>query len=224
MKGRSRKDAFTLIELAMASFLVGVALVSIVALLGAGNRAATEAEGAIRASLFARDAFATLRILNDRAASDPNNIDAWYEFWSDCQDGVAITQTTSFASGVWVGDSTGDFPSLILDGNVHTNHWCPVGTYVGGDESQLVPADFSLRYRFIVRSNAQEDDGEDAYRDGQRVPGTYYTVGLHVWNGISLTQDAEFSYFAIFSNPGTMRRALNASDPSDALSPPYPEP
>lgn len=206
MKGQVRQGAFTLIELAMASFLAGVALVSIVALLGAGNRAATEAEGAIRASLFARDAFATLRLLNDRAANDPDNINAWFDFWSDCQDGVAITQTTSFASGVWVGDSTDGYPSLILDGAVHTNHWCSAKADVDDDASQIPPADFSLRYRFIVRSSAEGSDGGDISRDGQLVPNAYFTVGLHVWNGVSLTQDAEFSYFAIFSNPGAMHR------------------
>lgn len=209
-----RNDAFTLIELAMASFVAGVALIAIVSLLGVGNRATMEGESAIRASLFARDAFATIRLMNDRAASDPADPNAWGKFWEDCRDGNAITQTTSFASGVWATDSTGNGPWLILDGNLHTNYWCPVNGPRGADEDDAVMADFAMRYRFDVRSSADNSDGTSATRNDHSVPHSFYTVDLHVWNGISLSHDNEFSYFAIFSNPGTMRPVHGAPAPT----------
>lgn len=211
MRQRQDNGAFTLIELAMASFVAGVALIAIVALLGAGNRAAMEGEAAIRASLFARDAFATIRLLNDRAADDPADPDAWGKFWEECRDGGAITQTTSFASGVWKADSTGELPSLYLDGNMHTNYWCPANVRDGGEDGELVSADFALRYRFDVRSSSESSDGGANTRNDQSVPHTYYTVDLHVWNGISLSHDSEFSYFAVFSNPGSMHPAPHVS-------------
>ena len=68
MRGRG----FMLIELAVASFVIGVALLALAAILHLGQRAATDSDAATRAALFADDAIATLRLLNDRAASDPD--------------------------------------------------------------------------------------------------------------------------------------------------------
>ena len=188
MTAMSRRgaNAFTLIELATASFLIGVALLALAAMLSAANRATSDAENAFRAKEFAENSLATLRIKSDRAAADGR----WLEFWETLRNGqtnILADQLASFRAGVWQYGE--DAPELSLDGELHTNFWLRA-------DNDGAP-DSSIRYRFIVRPNGNGDaaDGSEVY---------FYTVNLHVWNGLSTSQDADYSYFAIFADPGDL--------------------
>ena len=197
-------SGFMLIELAVASFVIGVAVLALVAVLHLGQRAATESDGDTRAALFAEDAIATLRLLNDRAAADPDP-EAWSRLWAqiDPDDqthpgGIVITQLTGFASDVWEADQTGDLPRLDTSRGVHTNYWCPARLVREADgAANLVRADFALRYALSIQAGETHDVGD-------RAEPRYYAVTLHVWNGVSVAADVGSTFFAVFANKGRM--------------------
>ena len=215
---------FMLIELAVASFVIGVALLALAAILHLGQRAATDSDAATRAALFADDAIATLRLLNDRAATDPDP-EAWTRLWAKLDPGSKhgwarqiswndpepltsggniITQLTGFASEVWMPawmpDGTKSLPCLDTSSGVHTNFWCPAGVKQEEGGMNLVRADFALRYAIsIVPSSETEDTGR-----GYSQP-RYFLVTLHVWGGTSLaTESSDTTFFAVFSNQRRM--------------------
>ena len=194
-----KRSGFMLIELAVASFVIGVAVLALAAILHIGQRAATVSDGTTRAALFADDALATIRLLNDRAAADEDP-DAWVKLWKQLGNGTVITQLTGFASNVWTPDQTRSLPCLDTSPGVHTNFWCPSRVSPEGDEANLVRADFALRYAF---SFASSDDMEDTGRGSERP--RYCAITLHVWSGISLAAEtSETTFFAVYSNPRRM--------------------
>lgn len=83
--GRNRSSGFTLVELAMASFLVAVGLLAVFALLRRGIDTGGFSEEEIRETLFAETAFATLRAAADNAAST----NGWTAFWDAFERGDA---------------------------------------------------------------------------------------------------------------------------------------
>ncbi len=189
---------FMLIELAVASFVIGVAVLALAAVLHVGQRAATESDGDTRTALFADDVIATLRLLNDRAATDPDP-ETWSKLWATLDPhngGTVITQLTGFASGVWEADQAGDLPRIDTSHGVHTNFWCPARLASENDDAaDLVRADFALRYAIASQAGERMDIGD-------RVEPRYYSVTLHVWNGLSVAADAGGTFFAVFSNQG----------------------
>ena len=199
-----RSRGFMLIELAVASFVIGVAVLALAAVLHLGQRAATESDADTRATLFAADAIATLRLLNDRAATDPDP-EAWANLWAqiDPNDkthpgGTIITQFTGFASDVWQADRPDDLPCLDTSRGVHTNFWCParlVSETAGAANS--VRADFALRYALGIQAGEYHDVGD-------RTEPRYYAVTLHVWNGLSVAADEGSTFFAVFANEGRL--------------------
>ena len=190
-----RRRGFMLIELAVASFVIGVAVLALAAVIHLGQRAAMDSDASTRAALFADDALTTLRLLNDRAASDPDD-DAWNQMWSELSDGAVITQLTGFASEVWVPDGSDSLPCLDTSYGVHTNFWCPAGVKRRGDEADFVRADFALRYAVTIESSAEK---EKARGDSERP--RYYAVTLHVWGGTSLaSESSDTTFFAVFTN------------------------
>ncbi len=192
-----KRRGFMLIELAVASFVIGVAVLALVAVLHLGQRAATDSGGETRAALFADDVFSTLQLMNDRAASDPDP-EAWYDFWEEIRSGTVITQITGFASELWEADAAGNTPRFETDSSMHTNFWCPSRLSRGdGDAVELVRADFALRYAVIIGSSGEVEVGE-------RVEPLYYSVTLHVWNGLSIASESSTDFFAVFTNPGRM--------------------
>ena len=196
-----KRAGFMLIELAVASFVIGVAVLALVAVLHVGQRAATEGDAATRTALFADDALATLRLLNDRAAADPDP-ETWADLWRQLDPeesgGTVITQLTGFASDVWEPDQTGDLPCLDTSPGVHTNFWCPARLgRVLGDATRLVRADYAIRYSFSFKAGEDMDLGE-------RMEPRYYAVTLLVWYGTSVNAEADNSFFAIFTNPGRL--------------------
>ena len=76
---RNRASGFTLVELAMASFLVAVGLLAVFALLRRGIDTEGFSGEEIRETLFAETAFATIRAAADHAAAT----DTWTSFWED---------------------------------------------------------------------------------------------------------------------------------------------
>ena len=193
-----RRRGFMLIELAVASFVIGVAVLALVAVLHVGQRAATDSDGATRAALFADDVFTTLRLMNDRAAADPDP-EVWAELWEGLYEGSVITQLAGFASEVWEEDSAGDLPRLDTSRGVHTNFWCPARLRRGvGDAVELVRADFALRYAVSIAKG-------DPVAVGDRAEPIYYSVTLHVWPGTSTASDTGTDFFSVFCNPGRMR-------------------
>ena len=193
-----KNRGFMLIELAVASFVIGVAVLALAAVLHVGQRAGTESDGDTRAALFADDVFTTLRLMNDRAAADPDP-EAWAEFWNGLYDGSVITQLAGFASEVWEADSAGDLPRLDTSGGVHTNFWCPARLKRGADDAEeLVRADFAMRYAVNIAKG-------DSVAIGERDEPGYFSITLHVWSGTSISSESGADFFAVFSNPGRMR-------------------
>ncbi len=195
------KRGFMLIELAVASFVIGVAVLALAAVLHLGQRAATESDGDTRTALFAADAIATLRLLNDRAAADPDP-EAWSRLWAQIDPGesggTVITQFTGFASSVWQADRPDDLPRLDTSRGVHTNFWCPARLVPeAADTANPVRTDFALRYAFAIQAGENHDVG------GRTEP-RYYAVTLHVWNGLSVSADAGSTFFAVFANEGRL--------------------
>ena len=221
-----RRKGFMLIELAVASFVIGVAVLALAAIIHLGQRAATDSDASTRAALFADDALSTLRLMNDRAASDPDP-EAWTKLWAkldpDSDDwtgniswnnsepiesgGTIITQLTGFASDVWVPDQSHpltdkarSLPHLDTSRGVHTNFWCPANVRNEGSGANLVRADFSLRYALSISPSSENEDSGFGY-DQPR----YFAVTLHVWSGTSLaTESSDTTFFALFSNQRRM--------------------
>lgn len=196
-----RRRGFMLIELAVASFVIGVAVLALAAVIHLGQRAATVSDGTTRAALFADDALATLRLLNDRAATDTDPA-IWAMMWDyltpskDNPQGAEITQLTGFASGVWAPDQRSALPSLDTSPGIHTNYWCPAR--IGRNGGEPVRADFALRYAIDIVP------GESMAVGNRREP-RYYAVTLHVWSGTSLAaESSESTFFAVFANPRRM--------------------
>lgn len=194
-----RRRGFMLIELAVASFVIGVAVLALAAIIHLGQRAATDSDASTRAALFADDALSTLRLMNDRAATDPDP-EVWNKMWSELCSGAVITQLTGFASEVWVPDGNRSLPCLDTSGGIHTNFWCPANVRREGSGADLARADYSLRYAISI---SQSDDTEDL-GFGYEQP-RYFAVTLHVWSGTSLaTESSDTTFFAVFSNQRRM--------------------
>ena len=202
-----KNTGFMLIELAIAALVIGVAVLALLGIMHTGQKAAIESENETRAALFGNDVMVTLRLLNDRAASDPDNKTAWKEFWKDMNSGMVITQLTGFASEVWdkSGKTGCDIPSFRADGNIHTNYWCPTekgsGFAVSGASGSVRAYDYAIQYRATLDASQEEVPLDE---DGKESEPRYYTVTLHIWSGASRTAEADATFFSVFTNPGRL--------------------
>ncbi len=194
-----RRRGFMLIELAVASFVIGVAVLALAAIIHLGQRAATDSDASTRAALFADDALSTLRLMNDRAATDPDP-EVWNKMWIELRSGAVITQLTGFASEVWVPDGNRSLPCLDTSQGIHTNFWCPANVRQEGSGANLVRADYSLRYAISISQSGDTEDLGFGYEQPR-----YFAVTLHVWSGTSLATDSsDTTFFAAFSNQRRM--------------------
>ncbi len=194
-----KRQGFMLIELAVASFVIGVAVLALSAIIHLGQRAATDSDASTRAALFADDVLSTLRLLNDRAATDPDP-EVWNKMWSELRSGAVITQLTGFASEVWVPDESRSLPCLDTSQGIHTNFWCPANVRQEGTGAKLVRADVALRYAINIVSSSETENTGLGYEQPR-----YYAVTLHVWSGTSLaTESSDTTFFAVFSNQRRM--------------------
>lgn len=193
------RRGFMLIELAVASFVIGVAVLALAAIIHLGQRAATDSDASTRAALFADDVISTLRLMNDRAASDPDP-ETWTKMWSELGNGAVVTQLTGFASEVWVPDWNDSLPCLDTSHGVHTNFWCPASVKQQGGDAKFARADIALRYAINIVSSGETEDNGHGY-DQPR----YFAVTLHVWSGTSLaSESSDTTFFAVFSNQRRM--------------------
>ncbi len=189
------RRGFMLIELAVASFVIGVAVLALAAIIHLGQRAATDSDASTRAALFADDVISTLRLMNDRAASDPDP-ETWTTMWSELGSGAVVTQLTGFASEVWVPDWNDSLPCLDTSRGVHTNFWCPASVKRQGGDAKFARADIALRYSINIVSSGETEDTGHGYEQPR-----YYAVTLHVWSGTSLaSESSDTTFFAVFSN------------------------
>ena len=77
-----RRAAFTLIELALSIFVMGVAVLGVFGLARIGVSAAMDAEDEMRAAQFADDVFTTLRLYSD-AVQDTSDTNRWETLCND---------------------------------------------------------------------------------------------------------------------------------------------
>lgn len=83
MRWRSRSEGFTLVELAVSSFLVAVGLLAVFALIRRGIDTGEFSEEEIRETLFAESAIATLRATAEHASATGTWTDFWEAFAGD---------------------------------------------------------------------------------------------------------------------------------------------
>jgi Tfp pilus assembly protein PilV len=122
-RSRSRRTGHTLIEIAFASLIIGVAFLALIGLGRLAVQGSVDAENDTRSALLADDVFATLRGVSDTlcATGGPS---AWASFWLafTATNGVSVpfqTATNIPAGYVDVASATGtDNPSLYGDGTV----------------------------------------------------------------------------------------------------------
>lgn len=195
------KSGFMLIELVLASFVIGVALLGILAMLNSGLQQVTESDNETRSSLFANDVVTTLRLLNDRAASDETNSNAWNELWLDLSSSGgnnAITQFTGFATASWREKYSGKDEPIFTDGGYHviTNYWRPLTHPPDTDGI----GDYVLQYRIDI-TNSEE---QVWFSVDNRQP-LYYKVQIHVWSGASRLVNDDFILSSIYTNPGRLK-------------------
>ena len=117
---RSRRAGYTLIEIAFASLIIGVAFLALIGLGRLAVQGAVDAENDTRSALLADDVFATLRGASDTlcATGGPS---AWASFWMAFTEtnGVSVPfQTATNIPARYEDATTGDAPALYGDGTV----------------------------------------------------------------------------------------------------------
>lgn len=191
VRDRRGRKAFMLIELAVACFVIGSCLLALLALARAGRRATDDAENETRASLFAQDAFSTLRLFSDRAAIDENP-GAWTNFWIGLANDKSVTQFPGFVTSDvfyhWTEEEGP--PTLHGDGRPHTNIW----------RSSAMAADALPEAAMIYRMTIATEGGDEEHpSDFNQVQ-----VTLHVWSGLTRIHPETYTFFGLFANPGRM--------------------
>ncbi len=198
----ARRRGFMLIELAVATFVVGVVLVALLALARTGQRAASDAMDEARASAFADEVFTTLRLFSARTAEDedPN---AWMVFWADLAHGAALTNLVGTTEGLWRRDSQEDLEHLAIygDGQVRTNYWRPAS--IAEKPKSPVDADYALQYSLYL-STPVTNVGELSYSMTNNPPAAI-SATLHVWNGAFRSSASSYSFYAVFGYMGRLQ-------------------
>jgi Tfp pilus assembly protein PilV len=119
-QSRRRRAGYTLIEIAFASLIIGVAFLALIGLGRLAVQGAVDAENDTRSALLADDVFATLRGFSDTlcATGGPS---AWASFWMAFTNGVSVVpfQTATNIPPEYEDVATDDDnPSLYGDGTV----------------------------------------------------------------------------------------------------------
>ena len=185
-----RRSAFTLVELALASFLVAVGLLGVYALLRTGMDSASERETDVRGSLFAHTAFATLDAAADVAAM--GGATNWVAFWEDFFDG----STNLPLPGAGASDAESPSESPLGAGSDSFSSAIP-GLHLRGDglfayvyaDATVSSASNTVWYEFNHPPNwLRRESGGDPFA---------VAVTLHVWPERP-TSSAQ-TYFRMFS-------------------------
>ena len=117
-RSRRRRAGYTLIEIAFASLIIGVAFLALIGLGRLAVQGAVDAENDTRSALLADDVFATLRGFSDTlcATGGPS---AWASFWMAFTNDVPVPfqSATNIPAG-YEDATTGEAPLLYGDGTV----------------------------------------------------------------------------------------------------------
>ena len=169
---RRHRAGYSLIEIALASFIIGVAFLALIGLGRLAVQGAVDAENDTRSALLADDVFATLRGFSDTlcATGGPS---AWASFWMafTATNGVSIpfqTATNIPAGYVTLPES----PSLFGDGTVTRLAFVDVvGTRQWTAQIQIT----------ATATNALHMGAAYDYVTGPATNVNLVTVTLHIW-------------------------------------------
>lgn len=101
---------FTLVELAVTSFLIAVGLLGVYSLLRTGIETSTDQEKEIRGALFADSVFATLSVAAQEAAN-AGGATNWVAFWTDFCKGTTNLPLPGATSINW--PAAADIPGAL---------------------------------------------------------------------------------------------------------------
>lgn len=114
------RAGFTLIEIALAALVIGLAVLTLFGLARVGANAAAEAEDEVRAALFAENVFGALAAENNSLNMDTN-------FWREFKDGNRVLDDA--ARDMWLVPEAGAEPGytdIVGDGRRRTNYYFSV--------------------------------------------------------------------------------------------------
>ncbi len=182
---RRSRAGYTLIEIAFASFVVGVAFLALVGLGRLAVQGAVDAENDTRSALLAEDVFATLRGYSDTlcATGGPS---AWAAFWVAFTDEASESAPTipfQTAAGIPVGytdiDSLDGSPPVppVLAGDGTTTRLAVVNS-AGGLYVTQWTTQFSIT---ASATNALYMGEAEEYVTGAVSNVSLVTLTLHVW-------------------------------------------
>jgi type II secretory pathway pseudopilin PulG len=169
---RSRRAGYTLIEIAFASLIIGVAFLALIGLGRLAVQGAVDAENDTRSALLADDVFATLRGASDTlcATGGPS---AWASFWMAFTNGVPVPfQTATNIPAGYEDATTGDAPLLYGDGTVTRL------AFVDEFETRQWTAQIQIT---ATAYNALYVDAESECFTGPATNVNLVTVTLHIW-------------------------------------------
>jgi len=194
----SHRAGYTLIEIAFASFIIGVAFLALVGLGRLAVQGAVDAENDTRSALLAEDVFATLRSVSDSLCATGGPA-AWASFWLTFTEtnGVPVpfqTATNIPAGYVDVASSTGyDTPSLYGDGTITRLAFV--------DTRGIRQWSAQLQITATAR-NALYADAEHEYATGAEPHVNVVSLTLHVWPNAYDRHERSRSFLTYISYQG----------------------
>ena len=191
----SPRTGFTLVELAMASFLVAIGLLGVYALLRSGIESGDAQERDIRGSLFAEGAMATLEAASVAAARTSST--NWVEFWESFFNGSTNLPLLGASSDDWpstteetsaAGEFTGALPTRLLYGKGRWAYYYAM--------QDVASVSNTVWYEFSEPELPSSDDH----------PPLSLSISLHVWP--ETPQSTAQTYFRVFSYRGGSEEPL----------------
>ena len=195
-----RTAAFTLIELALSVFVMGVGILGVFGLSRLGITAAAEAEDEVRAAMFADDVFTTMRLYAD--AMRGTNSDDWVDFWEN----IETNEFPVAGADLWQ-DADGYVPTIVPDGEIHTNVFYSVDIRDEGASFAPIP-EYALHYRITIDEEPYSLSAAMSGRDygyTEVSSESTYRVSLHVWNGGARRRPEAYSFYTHFCERGDLK-------------------
>ena len=180
-KTKNASHGFTLIEVTLATVVIGMGLLAVFGLGQLALRNAKATEDDTRAAMLAEDVFASLRTVSENLCAS-NNPAAWTAFWNGFQTGTPLTNalstTTSFSN---------QYPSTIM-GNGSMNYLSLFSwPQIHNASPPIQIPEWSARYWLaVVPSN------------------NTYQVTLNIAPGASGSIGESRQFFTLFAEHGTL--------------------
>lgn len=197
-------SGFTLVEVALASLIIGLGILTLFGLARIGTQSAAEAEDETRAALFAENVFGALEAVNTtlNATHDPAG---WSQVWQAFQSGERFLEDAALQSWEWEDPQNPPTWMLVFgDGRIHTNIY-----YSASHRASMVEGILENRivYRLQVELTAE---APSLHPEASRA-----AVSLNVWptRSVRVRHDdavqADFltepySFFRLFLNHGPL--------------------